>query len=774
MALASYMTRLTDDEVRALTDAEIREADSFGGLLSAERRRNEYYFMAEPVGELAPPEIEGRSSVVDTTFRDTVLGMEAPLIKTFCGTDKVVEFTATNEDDEEKAEQATDYVNHVLRKKNPGYLIISTWIRDALSQKYGIVKAWWDDSDIETKEEYRGQTPEQLAILLNDNPGELIPLSQKSYPDPEAEKAKASALQQMQAQLAQMGNAIVDEAGVQQYQQASEQYQAFAAQEPAMLYDIECKRVKKGGKACVENVPQGEFLFNKSMKTLDSATFLAHRVKRTIGYLRKQYGDKVDSIGSDGIDGQTEYDQYGQDQYELSDGKGNPESREVWVNECYLFNDLDGTGTPEWTQIIMGGGQLLKREAVDGHPFVALHSVPLAHRFVGLCPGDLAIQGQKLGTALKRAVIDNVYMQVNGRTFAVEGQVNLDDLLNNRPGGVVRVKQRDAVGQLQQGMGDAAGAMAMLDRSQADSEESTGWTRQSQGGNGLGLDGNSTLGQANIVTNRADSRTEIVTRTMAEGGFTALNIKLLKLITGHQQKAERVKLSGKWVEIDPREWTNQFDLTINVGIGTGNKDQQVQHLNVLGNEVKIGLQVGTAKPKNLYALQKKLSETLGYRNGGDLFFTDPSAPPDPNEPPPPPPPPDPAIVKAQMDAQSKQAQLEFEREKAQIMMQADLQKAQMLAEAQMQVDQNRQQLEAEQQAMKIQLEAELAQRTADQRHAENMDKLALEREKLALKKYELDLMADSKIVAAQIAAQVQSESLAAAAEESNQDMSNDA
>lgn len=123
-----------------------------------------------------------------------------------------------------------------------------------------------------------------------------------------------------------------------------------------------------------------------------------------------------------------------------------------------------------------------------------------------------------------------------------------------------------------------------------------------------------------------------------------------------------------------------------------------------------------------------------------------------------------------MDAQSKQAQLEFEREKAQITMQADLEKARILAEAQMQVDQNRQQLEAEQQTMKIQLEAELAARTADQGHQEQLMKLELEREKLAMKKYELDLMADSKIVTAQIAAQQQSESLSAAAEQSNQDM----
>lgn len=765
------MTRLTDDEVRALTDAQIREAVSFGDQLAVERRRNENYFLALPVGDLSPPEIEGRSSVVDTTFRDTVLGMEAPLIKTFCGTDKVVEFTATSEDDEEKADQATDYINHVLRKKNPGYLIISTWIRDALSQKFGIIKVWWDDSDIETKEEYRGQTPEQLAMLLDDD--EIVPTAQKSYPDPEAEKQKASALEQMQAQLVQMQQAaMADPQAAEQFMQAAQQFEAFQAQPVAMLYDIECKRVQKGGKACIENVPQGEFLFNKSMKTLDTATFLGHRVKRTIGYLKARGYKNVDRIQSDDHGNYAEYDYYGNDRHELADGNHDENAREVWITECYVFGDLDGTGTPEWTKVVRGGGEILERETVDGHPFIDLQSIPLAHRFVGLCPGDLAIPGQKLKTALIRSALDNVYMQVNGRTYAVNGEVNLDDLLNNRPGGVVRVKSPTSVGPLVQGMGDMAGINNMLDRAQTDSDEGTGWMRNSQGGNGLQL--SETATQANIVTNRADSRVEIISRTMAETGFTALFRKLFKLITQHQQKAEHVKLSGKWVLVDPREWTNQFDLSINVGLGTGNKDQQVQHLMALSQQQQFALQVGTAKPKNVWALQAKLSEALGYKNGGDLFFSDPTAPPDPNEPPPAPPPPDPAIVKAQMDAQAKQAQLEFEREKAQIMMQADLQKAQLLAEAQMQVDQNRQQLEAEQQAMKIQLEAQLAERVADQRHTEQLMKLELEREKLAMEKYRIDMQNDADIVKAQLAAQVQSESLAQAAEESNQDMANDA
>ena len=134
------MAGLTDDELKAMTDEEIRTSVGYSsGKLEEMRRKNEYYFLGLAKGDLSPPEIEGRSSAVVNVVRNTVLGMQAPLVKTFCGTENVVEFSATTEGDEDKAQQATDYLNYLLRKKNPGYQIISTWITDALIQKVGII-----------------------------------------------------------------------------------------------------------------------------------------------------------------------------------------------------------------------------------------------------------------------------------------------------------------------------------------------------------------------------------------------------------------------------------------------------------------------------------------------------------------------------------------------------------------------------------------------------------------------------------------------------------
>lgn len=756
-------TPLTAEQIKALTDAEIADASSYSTVLSALRRKNEYYFLGLAKDDLAPPEIEGRSSVVDTVVRNTVLGMEAPLIKTFCGTDNVVEFSATTEEDEEKAKQATDYLNYILRKKNPGYSIISTWIRDALVQKVGFIKVWWDNAVIESREEYRGQTDVQLALLMDDD--EVEPVEQRSYPDPEAEKQKAQALEQMRGQLTQMvggEGAMLTPEAMPLYQQ----YEAIKAQPVPMLYDVTLKRTKKGGKLCVENVPPDEMLVSRRAKSLDDVTFIGHKVRRTINHLRATYPKAdIDAVSSD--DGandtpeSTERDYLSLNTASRSGYEVDPGQREVWITECYVFADCDGTGIAEWRKVVRAGNQILENEPTDDHPFVDLCPIPLPHRLFGLCPADLAIEPQRVSTALLRSQLDNTYLSVNGRYFAVEGQVNLDDLLTSRPGGVVRIKQQGAVGRLDQAMGDSGHAMELMQWYQASTEEATGWTRQSQGGNGLQL--SQTATQSNIITNRADSRIEIISRQFAETGFTRLFKKMLKLVTQYQDRAEMVKLGTQWQNIDPREWTNQFDLTINVGLGTGNKDQQIQHLMMLKQEQMMALQIGASTPHHVYNANVKLSEALGFKNG-DQFFVDPDAPPDPKAPPKPPPPPNPDVVKAQAQAQQHQMELQFKQQQAEADRQHAAEIEQFKGRMQMEVDRNRQEVEAQQKLAELQHQAELEQIKEHYRNQQEAERMALEREKLALEQYRIDKDAETKIVTAQIAAKQAGDAALIAAE----------
>ena len=134
----------------------------------------------------------------------------------------------------------------------------------------------------------------------------------------------------------------------------------------------------------------------------------------------------------------------------------------------------------ELRKVVRAGNQILENEIVDCAPFVSITPVPMPHKFFGLSVADLALEAQKIKTNILRGMLDNMYLAINGRYFAVDGQVNLDDLLASRPGGVVRIKQPGAAGRLDQGAGDSQMGMAMMETMQGFLEDSTGWTRYNQ------------------------------------------------------------------------------------------------------------------------------------------------------------------------------------------------------------------------------------------------------------------------------------------------------
>jgi hypothetical protein len=291
------------------------------------------------------------------------------------------------------------------------------------------------------------------------------------------------------------------------------------------------------------------------------------------------------------------------------------------------------------------------------------------------------------------------------------------------------------VGRLDQGKGNIGESMSMLEVMKSYNEDATGWTRMSQGNDPSALSKPETATKANIVTNRADMRLDLIARNFAEG-FVELFRMMLKLVCQYQNKAANVRLSGKWVQMDPREWRNQFDVTINVGLGVGNKDQQVAHLMTLYQAMGNGLQLGVVTPDNVYNVLAELAKYMGFKSA-ERFVTKP----DPNKPPP-----NPmqgqmqieqmkAQVKAQTDAQAKQAEVQLERERMQ--MQAE-------------VDRNRQEVEAQQQQARMQMEMQLEQFKTQQQ-------MTLEREKAQMQaQIQLEIariQAQSKIDAAQVTAE---------------------
>ncbi len=695
------MARMSEDELRAITDGEMRQAVGYwSGKLAQQRLKAMAYYYAEPRFDLSPPEVEGRSAVVSPDVRNTIESMLPQLMVKFVGGDRVVEFEANKPGDEQKAEQATDYLNHVFYVKNHGERIAYNWMKDALLSKNGIVKVWWDTRKDETREEYTGLDQIELAQLMDDEEVEIT--EQKSYPDEEDQEQRQEALQQMTEQLQQTVQAGDQNAAM----QIQQQILAIQSQPPKLLWDVVCKRVKEGGRICVENVPPEEFLISRKAKSIADATFVGHRVSRTMSELKSMGYKDIEQITSDdqatsmnmeriermGYDDELAY--LSTDTVQTMDDS----QRQVWVTECYLRVDFDGDGIAELRKVVRAGNQILDNEICDVAPFVSITPVPMPHKFFGLSVADLAMEGQKVNTMLLRGVLDNTYLSINGRYFAVEGQVNLDDLLTSRPGGVVRIKAPGMAGRLDQGAGDAQLGMGMLEYMKGFQEDATGWTRYNQGSDGDSL--NQTATGVNQITNRADMRLDLIARNFADG-FRDLFRMMLKLCAQYQQKEDVVKLCGQWTQINPREWRNGFDITINVGLGTGSKDQLVAHLTMLGQQQAQGLAIGIAQPKNLYETAKELTKALGLK-GDDRFWTDPSQSPPQQKP-------DPEAAKAQ-------AQMQIEQMKAQLKAQTDQQskEAEVMLERermqmQAQVDTHRQQVEAQQKALEAQNARELQQ-----------------------------------------------------------------
>ena len=776
---------MSDDELLALTGNEIRQSTGYRtGRLSESRRKNLQYYLGRAVGDLAPPEIEGRSSFVDSSVADTVNGLMPSLLKVFAAGDNVVEFAPQKQADEEVASQVTDYINYVFYRQNPGFQIMRTWMTDALLQKNGILKVMWDESTVEAREEYNGLSDEDLAILADDDEVEII--EHTLQPDEEDAEERVKALQGMAQQLEQAMQAASqpmppqpgqqpgimqpNQQAIQAVQQLQEHMAHIQSLPPKMLHDVACKRTKENKQVKIYNVPPEEFLLNRDARSIEDARFVAHQVLRTISDLKSMGYKNTEDLTSDDIQASLSAERIERITFNDETGwqsganevPGDPSQKQIWVTECYMRIDANGDGIAEWRKMTRAGNRLLDNEECDGPPFVSITPTPLPHQFFGLCPADQALEIQKHKTVATRAILDNLSLSVNGRYFAVEGQVNLDDLLTSRPGGVVRMKQAGMAGRLDQGSADAAGSYQLLDYLELQKEQRTGFTRNTQGVNADAM--NQTATGANIRTAREDARVELIAREFAETGVKELFRLILKLVSQNQDKEAQIKVAGKWLAIDPRAWRNQYDMTINVGLGTGNKDQEVQHLMAMIQSQQGAAQMGCVTPANVYEAHDKLAKALGYRQAG-LFFSDPKDPETKKQMPPPMP--DPAQAAGQLAMQLEQAKGQSAMQLKQMELQAAGQQKQMeaqstiqverdKAEMQAKVDQHRQSVEAAQQDAKAEKEAQLEQFRSELEKEHNNAKLnhamAVEQMKQTAAREIAELEAATRIQVAQISA----------------------
>ena len=582
--------KLTDEDVGNLISLEISDAlDNYDTEYSADRIKALDYYLAEPFGN----EVEGKSQVVDTTVSDVVEQIMPSLMRVFCGSDKYVRFSPRNAEDAELAEQASDYVNYIIAHDNNGYKIIDTWIRDSLLFKIGCVKFYYDDTTTVEEETYENLNDAELALLLNNPDVEVVEQSTNVTNVTMMDGAEVAA---------------------------------------AESFDMRVKVTRKSGKVRIENVPPEEFLFNRRAKSLEDARFVCHRTTMTVSELISMGYDEeeiLEHVGSTRVELEEERDVRFGDIGSGSDvSPADDSQQEVAVFDSVILMDFDGDGIAERRRVLSigdAGTHVLENEVTDHIPFAVISPINMPHRLIGRSIFDLTKDVQQIKSVLMRQYLDATYLTVNPRTVAVEGQVNLDDLLDGTAGGVIRARNAGAV-QMLGGQGVSGEVLPLLKFMDDIKGNRTGITAAS-----AGLDPNalqSTTASAVAATVKgAGQKIESFCRNIAEGGMKDLFKGILLLTTKYQQNERVIRLRNKFVPIDPREWDSEFDVVVNVGLGTADDEQKIAFLTQIAAKQEVILEkLGPDNPLcNLqqYATTlREIAEMGGFKDSGK-FFNDP-------------------------------------------------------------------------------------------------------------------------------------------------------
>jgi hypothetical protein len=563
--------------------------------LSDQRAKAIDFYLGEPFGN----EIDGRSQVVSYDVQDTIESALPQLLKIFVAGDQVVEFTPKGPEDQQAANQETDYINHIVMEKNNGFEVFYVWFKDALLSKNGYVKCYYEEQVETEEEEYQGITDAQLQMLASDDSVEVAEI--ESMPDPSVNMDEM-----MQMAMAQ-------------------------GQDPSMIpqpmiHNVKLKITRKEGQIKICNVAPEDMLVSVDTigTNLQKSRFVQHRTYMdrydvaSEFKLSKKRAQELQSDNQEGWDEESNARDIYSEEYDRS-----VVDDTVLVKDTYIM--IDG----KRMRYVVVGNDIIYSEQTEMVPFASITPMIMPHRHIGRSYADLTMDIQLIKSTLIRGQLDNMYLANNGR-YAISDRVNLDDMLTSRPGGIVRVQGEPGTAILPlQHAPFPPTSFTMVEYMDNMKEKRTGVTAYNQG-----LDSNSlnktASGVAQIMS-AAQQRLELVARTFAETGVKDLFLLVHRLVRMNYTKPDIIRLRNQWVEVDPREWKNRKDLTISVGLGAGNKDQQLMHLTTILQMQKEALAVGITSPDKIYNALAKLTQNAGFKNP-DEFWTNPANNP-PQEPP---------------------------------------------------------------------------------------------------------------------------------------------
>jgi len=625
---------VSEEELQNIITAEIDDAqDYIDDVISPERALAGQYYKGEPFGN----EEEGRSQAISMDVRDTVQAMMPSIMKVFFAANNVVEFAPNGPEDIDSAQQATDYVNYCLTRDNNLFNECYSTFKDALIRKNGIMKVWWDTEKDVTTHYFTGLDEATFSVLQADV------------------------------------NIEVKDVEITYGEMMVETPMGMMGQTQPATYDCTVVRTVEKGRLCVQSVPPEEFLIDRRARSIETAEFVAHRRYVTVSDLVKMgYDfDEVQDLGYETLDdfegNEEAFDRNPQAFVQIT-GRTDTTSRKVLYIEGYVYVDMDGDGIAELCRVCVAGtaNKILHYEPCDFIPFVDFCPDPEPHTFFGMSIADVTMDIQLIKSNILRNTLDSLAQSIHPRTGVVEGQVNLEDVMNTEVGGIIRMR---APGMVQPFTMPFVGQQAfpMLQYMDELRENRTGISKAAAGLDANALQSSTRAAVAATIT-AAAQHIELICRIFAETGMKGLFKKSLQLITKNQDAPRMVRLRNTFVPIDPRVWDANMDVVVNVALGTGSNEEKMAFLGQVAAKQEMLMQMGAplVDMQGYYNTLAQMMALAGYKDP-TVFFKDPAMMPPPPPPAPPQPTPEEMLSQVQMEAiradiQKKAAELELQRE----------------------------------------------------------------------------------------------------------------
>ena len=657
---------MTEQDIHGAVKSAIQAAiDYVDSDISRQRERAQRYFD----GQVDLEHEEGRSKVVSTKVRDVVRGAKPSLMRVFLSNDKFVEFTPRGPEDVAQAEQATAYTHWVFNKVG-GYNVLNNAIHDALVKKVGLAKVWWEEKTIAKSYTYENLSDEEVQVLLSDDDVEVVEHGQE-----------------MVTEMDDMGMEVTRN-----------------------VHSMVVSHKREEGEMMVENIPPEEFFIDGAAKTIDDAYIVCHRTEKRAGDLvamgyDQEVVDGLAGLDDDTLSGEEEKVLRFGESIDTTEGLANdPSMRVVIVTEAYMRIDVEGDGVPTLHKFVCGGTgyEVLEMEPWDKVPFADFHVDPEPHAFYGRSLAELVMHDQDTTTSVLRGILDNVALTNNPRLEVNEDMVEMDDVLNNEIGAIIRSEQIGSVNPLTVPFvaGSTLPALQYLDMLV---EEKTGITKASMGLDPDALQ-NTTATAAALTAQAGAGQIEVMARNLAEGMKRLFQLMLHTAIKNSPDE-QMMRLSGQFVPVNPSVWDADMDMEINVGLGTGQEGAKVAALmQTFQTQQSIWQSYG---PNNglvtMTQMRNTLADTLalsGIRNV-DRYYA----------------PMNPETEQQLMAQQAEQAAQAGEQ--GDPMAQALIQAEQIKAQARMQSDQMR--MQGKMQADQIKMQADMQVKGAEMQNKQGQD-----------------------------------------------------